>query len=166
MFRMLPEASVKIPPKEAPDQPMVPLNTELVLPTSVPLPAVNEPLGFTVKGPFSPSVWPASESVTVPAPLVPRMIAPTVVLPLSETVTPALVMMAVSFTPGTLFGFQFAAVFHPPLAVLVEVMVAASVRKAAIKRNAAATLLAAISMATLALLVPSNWACLKKIDAE
>src|SRR5664279_3658670 len=165
MFRVLPEAIVRVPPKEAPDQPIVPRNTALVLPTSVPLSTVNEPLGFTVNGPFSPSVWPASASLTVPAPLVPRMIAPTVVLPLSDTVTPALVMMAVSFKPGTLLGFQFVAVFQPPLAVLVQVMVAASVRKPAIKRNAAATL-AAISMATLALLVPSNWACLKKRDAE
>ena len=31
-------------------------------------------------------------------------------------------MMAVSFAPGTLLGFQFAAVFHPPLVVLVQVM--------------------------------------------
>ena len=40
-------------------------------------------------------------------PLLPRMIAPTVVLMLSET-TP-LVMMAVSFVPGTVLGFQFVA---------------------------------------------------------
>jgi hypothetical protein len=72
---------------------------------------VNEPLGFTVNGPSSESVWPASESVTVPAPLVPRMIAPTVVAALSETVTPAFVMMAVSLAPGTPLGFQFAPVF-------------------------------------------------------
>ena len=86
---------------------------------------MNEPLGFTVNGPFNASVWPASESATVPAPLVPRMSAPTVVEPLSETVTPALVMMTVSFVPGTWLGLQLAAVFQPPLAVLVQVMVAA-----------------------------------------
>src|SRR5438132_8507012 len=52
------------------------------------------------------------------------MMAPTVVAPLSETVTPALVMMAVSLAPGTVFGFQLAAVFQPPLAELVQLMVA------------------------------------------
>ena len=83
-----------------------------MLPTSVPLSTVNEPLGFTVNGPFSVSVWPASESVTVPGPLVPRMIPPTVVLLLRDTVTPALVMTAVSPEPGTWFGFQLAAVFQ------------------------------------------------------
>src|ERR1035441_8424408 len=87
-----PEASVKLPPKEAADQPIVPCNTALVLPTSAPPSTVNEPLGFTANGPFSESVQPARESVTFPAPLVPRMIAPMVVAPLSGTVTPALVM--------------------------------------------------------------------------
>src|SRR5438093_12778605 len=118
-------ASVGIPPKEAAVQPMVPLKTALVLPTRLPLSTVNEPLGLTVNGPFNANVWPASDSVTVPTPLVPRMIAPTVVAPLSETVTPALVMMAVSVAPGTVFGFQFAALFQPLLAVLVQLIVAA-----------------------------------------
>ena len=118
-------ASVKMPPKDAADQPIVPLNTALVLPASAPLSTVNEPLGFTVNGPFSASVWPLSESVTVPAPLVPRMIAPTVVPLFSETVTPALVIMAVSLAPGTAFGFQLTAVFQPPLAELVQLMMLA-----------------------------------------
>ena len=124
MFSVLPEASVKIPPKVPPVQPIVPLNTALV-PRSAPLSTVNEPLGFTVNGPFSESVWPLSESVTVPGPLVPRMTPPTVGLMSSVTVTPALVMMAVSAAPGTRLGFQLAAVFQVPLAVLVQVMVAA-----------------------------------------
>ena len=108
----------------------------MVLPTSVPLSTVNKPLGFTVNGPYSESVWLLSESVTMPAPLVPRMIAPTPVAPLSETITPALVMMAVSFVPGTVFGFQLAAVFHPPLAALVQLMVVARTEKLARKRKA------------------------------
>ena len=135
-FSVLPEASVKLPAKKLALQPIVPLNTALVLPTSEPLSTVKEPLGFTVNGPLSESVWPASESVTVPAPLVPRMSAPTVVAPLSETVTPALVMMAVSVAPGTVLGFQLAAVFQPPLAVLIQLMLAASARKPAVRRNA------------------------------
>src|ERR1035437_25160 len=138
MLSVPPEASVRIPPKEAADQPIVPLNTALVLPTSAPPSTVNEPLGFTVNGPFSASVQPASESVTVPAPLVPRMIAPTVVAPLRDTVTPALVMMAVSFVPGTPLGFQFAAVFQPLLAALVQLMVAARTEKLARTRVAIA----------------------------
>src|SRR5690349_8729715 len=125
MFSVLPEASVKIPPKDATDQPIVPFNTALVLPTKLPLSTVKEPLGLTVNGPFKASVWPASDRVTVPRPLVPRMIPPTVVALLSKTVTPALVIMAVSAAPGTLFGFQFVAVFQPPLAALVQLMVAA-----------------------------------------
>jgi hypothetical protein len=55
------------------------------------------------------------------------------------TVTPALVMMAVSVAPGTWLGFQLAALFHPPLAVLVQVMLAASARKLAVSSNATAT---------------------------
>ena len=125
MFSVLPGASVKIPSKTPAVQPIVPLNTALVLPTSVPLSTVKEPLGFTVNGPFSVSVWPASASVTVPAPLVPTMIPPTVGLMSKVTVTPALVMMAVSVASGTWLGFQLAALFPPPLAVLVQVMVVA-----------------------------------------
>src|ERR1035441_9056840 len=125
MFSVMPEASVRIPSQKPADQPIVPCNTALVLPASVPLSTVNEPLGFTVNGPFSESVWPASERATVPAPLVPRMIAPAVVAPLSETVTPALVMMAVSFAPGTPLGFQLVGAFQPPLVVLVQLIVAA-----------------------------------------
>src|ERR1017187_8031453 len=135
MFSVLPEASVRIPPQKPADQPIVPLNTALVLPASEPLSTVNEPLGFAVNGPFSESVWPASESVTVPAPLVPRMTPPTVGLMSSVTVTPALVIMAVSAAPGTLLGFQLAAVFQPPLLVLVQVMDAASARKLAVRIN-------------------------------
>ena len=107
MFSVLPGASVKIPSKTPAVQPIVPLNTAFVLPINTPLSTVNEPLGFTVNGPFSVSVWPASESVTVPAPLVPRMIPPTVGLMSKVTVTPALVMMAVS-RAGHTVGFQLA----------------------------------------------------------
>src|SRR6266568_2396452 len=136
---MPPDASVRIPPKEAAVQPIVPLKTALVLPTRLPLSTVNEPLGLTVSGPFNASVWPASDRITVPAPLVPRMIAPTVVALLSETATPAFVMMAVSVAPGTLFGFQLAAVFQPPLAALVQLMVAAWLREISAKSVARKT---------------------------
>ena len=125
IFRVLPAGSVKIPSTIPAVQPIAPCNTALVLPTSAPLSTVNEPLAFTVKGPFNESVWPASERVTGPAPLVPRMIPPTVVVPLSETVTPALVMTAVSVAPGTVLGFQLAAEFQTPLALLVQLIVAA-----------------------------------------
>jgi hypothetical protein len=47
-------------------------------------------------------------------------------------------MMAVSAEPGTVLGLQLAAVFQPPLAVLVQVMVAASARKLAAKKTATA----------------------------
>src|SRR5207253_5899726 len=118
MFNVPLAAIVRMPASRPPVQPIVPLNVALAeLPDSAPLSTVNAPLGFTVNRPFNASVWPARDSVTVPAPLVPRMIAPTVVAPLSETVTPALVMMAVSVAPGTVFGFQFAALFQPLLAV-------------------------------------------------
>ena len=120
---VLPTASVKIPTREPDVKFMVPLNTALVLPMSV-LSTVNEPLGFTVSGPLSASVWPFIANVTVPAPLVPRMIPPTVVAVFNETITPALVMIAVSVVPGTEFGFQFAAVFQLPLAALVQLIVA------------------------------------------
>src|SRR5664280_1664996 len=103
----------------------------VAFPVSAPLSTVNEPLGFTVNGPFSVSVWPASESVTVPAPFVPRIIPPTVGLMSKVTVTPALVMMAVSVAPGTWLGFQLVAVFQPPLAVLVQLMVATSAKRPA-----------------------------------
>ena len=55
MFSVPPDASVKVPPKVPAVQPIVPLNTALVLPTSAPPSTVNEPLGFTVNGPFSAS---------------------------------------------------------------------------------------------------------------
>ena len=45
MFSVLPEASVKVPPKVPAVQPIVPLSTALVLPTSVPPFTVNEPPG-------------------------------------------------------------------------------------------------------------------------
>jgi hypothetical protein len=67
------------------------------------------------------------------------MIPPTVGLMSKATVTPALVMMAVSVAPGTVLGFQLAAVFHPPLTVLVQVMVAASARKLVVSSNATTT---------------------------
>jgi|GEM_PF-1790916 len=137
MFSVLPGASVKIPSKKPAVQPIVPLNTALGLPASVPLSTVNEPLGFTVNGPFNVSVWPASESVTVPGPLSPRMIPPTVGLMSKVTVTPALVMMAVSVAPGTVLGFQLAAAFQTPLTVLVQVMSVASARKLAVSSNPA-----------------------------
>src|SRR5262245_31574938 len=125
MFKVPLVRKVSVPARRPPLQPMVPLKVALVMPESAPLFTVNEPLGLTVSGPFSASVWPLSESATVPGPLVPRMIAPTVVAALSETVTPALVMIAVSLAPGTLFGSQFAAVFQSPLVELVQLMVAA-----------------------------------------
>ena len=56
MFNVPPEASVKMPLQEPTDQPMVPLNTALVLPMSVPLSTVKKALGFTVSGPFNTSV--------------------------------------------------------------------------------------------------------------
>ncbi len=138
MLNELPEASVQIPSNRPADQPIVPRNTAFVLPTSVPLSTVNAPLGFTVNGPFNASVWLLSERVTGPEPLVPRMIAPTVVAILRETVTPTLVMMTVSFAPGTPLGFQFAAVFQPPLAALVQLIVAARTEALATKRIAIA----------------------------
>src|ERR1019366_2922527 len=112
-----PAASVKLPPKVPPVQPILPLNTALV-PRSAPPSTVNEPLEFTVNGPLSASAWPLSESVVSPGPLVPRMIPPTVVSP--PSVTPPLAMMAVSPAPGTVLGFQLAAVLQPPAAALVQ----------------------------------------------
>jgi hypothetical protein len=47
-------------------------------------------------------------------------------------------MMAVSFVPGTPLGFQLAAVFQPPLAELVQLIVAARTEKLAPKRKAIA----------------------------
>src|ERR1035441_2010196 len=135
MFSVPPEASVRIPPNVPADQPIVPCNTALVLPTSAPLSTVNEPLGFTVNGPFNASVWLFSERVTVPGPLVPRTTAPTVVALLSKTVTPALVMTTVSFVPGTPLGFQFEAVLQPPLVELVQLTVAACTEELATKRK-------------------------------
>jgi hypothetical protein len=47
-------------------------------------------------------------------------------------------MKAVSFVLGTLLGFQFVAVFQPPLAALVQLIVAARTEKLAAKRKATA----------------------------
>ena len=47
------------------------------------------------------------------------------------TVTPALVMMAVSVAPGTVLGFQLAVLPQFPLAVLVQLMVAPSAKRPA-----------------------------------
>src|SRR5436309_6514387 len=48
-------------------------------------------------------------------------------------------MTAVSGMPGTAFGFQFAAVFQPPLTGLVQVMVAAGLGAKGENRSARAT---------------------------
>src|ERR1035438_7831614 len=78
-----------------------------------------------VNGPFSVSNWLFNDKVVVPAPKVPREIPPTAVPLLRNTVRPALVMMAVSLALGTLFGSQLRALSQPPLAVLVQLRVAA-----------------------------------------
>ena len=75
------------------------------------------------------------EKMAVPPPDVPSVMPPTAVLPLRDTVTPVLVMTAVSAEPGTAFEFQLAAVFQKPLAVLVQMKVAARVETAPASRR-------------------------------
>ena len=48
MFSVLPDASVKFPAKKAAVQPIVPLNTALVMPVNTPLSTVKEPLVLTM----------------------------------------------------------------------------------------------------------------------